>query len=98
MIDLTTARRRRIGRSTIYYKQAEIRALTLHTFFKFVWGAGWGVKKPFSELFVWVGVYRARRSEIQISIITGETTADQHAYSTVDRWNRAFGLNFENLA
>ena len=28
-----------------HYKQAETRTLTLHTFFKFVWGSGWGVKK-----------------------------------------------------
>ena len=50
-----------------YYKQAGKRTLTLHTFFKIVWGSGWGVKKPFSELFAWVRVYRARRSELQIS-------------------------------
>jgi hypothetical protein len=28
-----------------HYKQAEIRTLTLRTFFRFVCGAGWGVKK-----------------------------------------------------
>jgi hypothetical protein len=28
-----------------YYKQAGERTLTLRTYFKFVWGARWGVKK-----------------------------------------------------
>jgi hypothetical protein len=28
-----------------YYKQTGERTLTLRTFFKLVWGAGWGVKK-----------------------------------------------------
>jgi hypothetical protein len=33
-----------------YYKQAEIRTLSLRTFFKFVCSAGWGVKKQYIPL------------------------------------------------
>ena len=37
--------RGRGGYDQQYYKQGGKRTLTLRTFFKFVWGSGWGVKK-----------------------------------------------------
>ena len=68
-----------------YYKQAGKRTLTLRTFFKIVWGSRWGVKKPFSALFAWAGVYRARRSELQISKNNRKNNCSRPAYSIVDR-------------
>ena len=72
-----------------YYKQGGKRTLTLRTFFKIVWGSGWGAKKHFSVLSVWGSVYRARRSDPQISKNNTFFKIDLPASDIVDHPSRA---------
>ena len=72
-----------------YYKHGGKRTLTLRTFFKIVWGSGWGAKKHFSVLSVWGSVYRARRSDPQISKNNTFFKIDLPASDIVDHPSRA---------